>query len=366
MKILFCTNSYDNITNGPAKFARNLSEVFNKSIDGELYILSEDIKNPNCFQFNLSLKLPKLFRHLLQFYRMFKYMERANLLDLEYQFDLIIYNHALTGSIHSIFSKKVIGMVNDENNIINAFTDSSFIKLPTKVYIFQLFERVATRNMSHIIVNSFYLKSMLEKKYSISNVSVLHKGIEDDLVNSYNFDIITSKKESSITFIKTDFKRGGLDILIKALKYVQYDFTLTVVGVPISDQEKYKSNNYDITWIEKLDQKDIFALLRSSELFCLPAHSEAFGVANLEAIASGCKIISTNVGGIPEALSGFQNVNLINAGDYISLGKAINKSLKNNYNKDDDIANKLNRISYSYVNTKFKRLIDSILEDKKV
>ena len=36
MKILFCTNSYDNITNGPAKFARNLSEVFNKSIDGEL------------------------------------------------------------------------------------------------------------------------------------------------------------------------------------------------------------------------------------------------------------------------------------------------------------------------------------------
>ena len=69
---------------------------------------------------------------------------------------------------------------------------------------------------------------------------------------------------------------------------------------------------------------------------------------------------------IPEALSGFQNVNLLNAGDYISLGKAINKSLKNNYNKDDDIANKLNRISYSYVNSKFKRLIDSILEDKKV
>ena len=46
MKILFCTNSYDNITNGPAKHARELIRGFNKGIDGKLYILSEDIKNP--------------------------------------------------------------------------------------------------------------------------------------------------------------------------------------------------------------------------------------------------------------------------------------------------------------------------------
>lgn len=44
------------------------------------------------------------------------------------------------------------------------------------------------------------------------------------------------------------------------------------------------------------------ALLRQADVFVLPSATESFGLAALEALASGVPVVATNVGGLPEVL----------------------------------------------------------------
>ena len=62
----------------------------------------------------------------------------------------------------------------------------------------------------------------------------------------------------------------------------------------------------------------------------MPSHKEALGVANMEALASGLPVISTNVGGIPEVLDQGKCGWLVEPGDSKELAKAITECIKNN------------------------------------
>ncbi|ULC58414.1 N-acetyl-alpha-D-glucosaminyl L-malate synthase BshA [Flaviramulus sp. BrNp1-15] len=88
---------------------------------------------------------------------------------------------------------------------------------------------------------------------------------------------------------------------------------------------------------------EIDKILCFSDLFLLPSQTESFGLAALEAMASGVPVISSNTGGIPEVniqgVSGF----LSNVGDvedmtknalYILSDKARLKTFKDNARKE--------------------------------
>jgi N-acetyl-alpha-D-glucosaminyl L-malate synthase BshA len=74
---------------------------------------------------------------------------------------------------------------------------------------------------------------------------------------------------------------------------------------------------------------EIDKILCFSDLFLLPSETESFGLAALEAMASGVPVISSNTGGIPEVnkhgVSGF----LSNVGDIYDMAKNSLYILKN-------------------------------------
>ena len=72
-----------------------------------------------------------------------------------------------------------------------------------------------------------------------------------------------------------------------------------------------------ISWLGLID--DITVLLASSDLFLLPSESESFGLAALEAMASGLPVVSTRSGGIPEVVMEGQTGFLSEVGDVESL-----------------------------------------------
>jgi glycosyltransferase involved in cell wall biosynthesis len=73
----------------------------------------------------------------------------------------------------------------------------------------------------------------------------------------------------------------------------------------------------------------VFRHLLEHDIFCVPSRSEALGVANIEALASGIPVVSTRVGGIPEVMDYGNNGWLTEAGNGADLTAALQSCIGN-------------------------------------
>jgi len=78
-----------------------------------------------------------------------------------------------------------------------------------------------------------------------------------------------------------------------------------------------------ITWHGELARLDILKALSESALYVWPGCGEAYGLAYLEAQASGLPVVAFEAGGVPEVVSdGFSGI-LTPEGDVAAFGDAI-------------------------------------------
>jgi glycosyltransferase involved in cell wall biosynthesis len=92
--------------------------------------------------------------------------------------------------------------------------------------------------------------------------------------------------------------RKGVKELSAALQKVidKYDFEFNFIG-PIPNE--FKINSPQIKYHGSIsDAKKIKSILQSTDVFVLPSHSEGMPNVILEAMASGCAILATNVGAV--------------------------------------------------------------------
>ena len=121
----------------------------------------------------------------------------------------------------------------------------------------------------------------------------------------------------------------GLDILLEAAallvpEYPQLRFVIAGDG-PLRPLLMRRAAELGLTeyfyFPGHLDR--IPALLARLDAFVLPSRSEAQGIAILEAMAAGCPVIATAVGGVPEIVRHRQNGLLVPPEDAASLAAAI-------------------------------------------
>lgn len=368
IKVLFCTNVFEKVSNGPAKFAHLLVEN-SASAEMDVRILTEDISQSYPLVYKLPFNFPRIIKPLSQFWRMWKYHSEAMKIRKDFPFDVLVYNNALVGLWSAYRFPSTIGMINDYSNasskLINVLRRKEKLN---KRHIFYFVENMVARSSPKIIVNSNYLKDYLTESYKPNNGNFfkLYKGIENEFFSDNSLPDNTERITKSILFVKTNFTLGGLYTLIEAIKLLPYKITFTIIGPEEAHHQQIKENVQEycasLTIMEYAEQRMVFELMRRHEVFCVPSFQEAFGVANIEAMACGCKIVGSNIGGIPEAVGNTGVSWLVAPGDPIKLKEAIatafNTDIRSHKPKVDE---HLNQFSAPVVVKNFKKILETAL-----
>lgn len=340
IKILFCTNTFENVVNGPSKFANYLLEINRLYQHIEIRILTEDISPDSLAKydnkvFRLDLNLNRVTQTWGFIYRMFPYYKACRKLWTEYRFDVVVFNNAITGIWSAIkFDKPVLGMINDDNSAAISWRNFDGSRRWFRHFIFKYLEKTALIFESGIIVNSRFLHNLLLKSYrpDPSRLQIMHKGVR--INDPRPAQIRSLNSPVKILFVKSDFIRGGLFDLIDALNLiVNVSLELQVAGPRMICKSEIlarnKSTNVSINFIGPASGESVRKLMKESDFLIIPAHQEAFGVANVEALATGLSVITSNVGGIPEVMDHGKNGWMADAHNPLDLSKIIQYAIEN-------------------------------------
>lgn len=128
---------------------------------------------------------------------------------------------------------------------------------------------------------------------------------EIEYLDSMNIERI----EKEILFVGHNVREKGIFELIEAFAPIE-GITLNIYGPQnktiqgeIEDWLKLNLFKGNINFMGQRSSSDIYMAMRRAELFVLPTYTEGFPFVIVEAMASGCPIISTPVGAIEEMLN---------------------------------------------------------------
>jgi len=213
-----------------------------------------------------------------------------------------------------------------------------FRDYPTgKIYI-QLFRVFARVFPTIIIANS---RAVKERLGSLAKIKVIYNGIDTECFKECG-EIPSPREEFGLR--RDDLVIGaigyfaplkGYDDLINAMPLISESIPrarLLITGEAL--YPAYRDYLKQLRGlIAKLDiedkvifagqRDDLSAVLHTLDIFVLPSWSEGFGRANLEAMAAGKPVVSTNVGGIPEVVIDGETGILVPPHDPDALAQAV-------------------------------------------
>lgn len=309
IKILFCSTGFENQVEGPSVFLQNLYQMLQKgSIRKEidLQILTEDVSQDSDIIHKVDVYLTWPFNKLSMLSRAWFYYKELKKLKHRYHFSHLVFSDPIPASL-SIWKRqagtKIICFVNDDDNLFPNKQRVFSKKLVRLLY--QFIQKKVLQKTDLVITNSNYLDNLLKNRYALKT-GILRKGVKLEEFEFTPALPIDLSRPIRILFIKKDFVRGGLYILLKAINMLSsLDVMLTIVGpselAGRAIKTKFESDSFSIRIFENMSRKEVVSQMKSHHIFCVPSLREALGVANLEALASGLPVVSTTAGGIPEA-----------------------------------------------------------------
>jgi sugar transferase (PEP-CTERM/EpsH1 system associated) len=225
-----------------------------------------------------------------------------------------------------------------------------------------LMERILSRFVFKVVGVSDQTSQNMNKYVRIpfSKITTIVNGIDG---SKYRPDIEKKAKKEELGLdpqapvigtIGRLVKEKGIEYLIMALKTIVADYPgirLMIVGQGILQQslrELVNQNGLKDNVFFTGSRLDTPQLYKVFDLFVLPSISEGLPMVLLEALASGCPIIATEVGGIPSLIQHGVNGSLVPPKDPDSLSKEILKLLGDAEKRSEYIENGLKIFNQSY------------------
>lgn len=302
---------------GVERYTYNLSKQLVKK-GGKVTIVTSQIKDMPSFEEQDSIKIYRLnsISLLNGRYPIVKVnTEVKNILKklAKEKFDLVIVNTRFYPL--SVLGAKFAFENNLKSIVIEHGTNHLTVNNKFLDFAGEKFEHMITKKIKKYCKNFYGVSNACNEwlnHFDISAKGTIYNAINlDDIqmlannpVENYRKVYNIKNDDVVVCFTGRLVKEKGILELINAVKRLNKDnvFLLAAGEGPLLNEVK-KFENENIKILGKLDFKHVIALLKSSDIFCLPSESEGFPTSVLEAVALKNFVITTDKGGSKELIN---------------------------------------------------------------
>lgn len=191
-------------------------------------------------------------------------------------------------------------------------------------------ERNALSGSSEKITVSKYWKEQLKREYCIES-TVIYNGIDLSKFNGPS-----KPRDPFILFVGGMESRKGLEYAIEALEaLMRKGFDMRMVAIARPGFKGTESKEWfdhliercrlggRVTIHESVSEEELLKLYSTASAFLLPTRMEGWGLSIMEAMAAGCPVVTTPVGGITELVRAGENGLLVSVGDVEGFAEAV-------------------------------------------
>lgn len=212
-------------------------------------------------------------------------------------------------NIAPIWKPKNIKLIVTIHDLSYRYFPNSYSKLFRFYYRF-LIPKIIENSDKIITVSNVELEQIvLYYPKAREKIVSIYNGIDSEYILEYKN--VNFKKGKYILYVGSLNQRKNLQGLAKAFLKIHkaIDCKLVIIGTKIGVFQK----NYNLTEVLQLipsrliefkgqinDQKILFEYYKNASLFVLPSFYEACSFAPLEAMASGCPIVASNIAALKE------------------------------------------------------------------
>ncbi|UCE66941.1 MAG: glycosyltransferase family 4 protein [Candidatus Zixiibacteriota bacterium] len=231
------------------------------------------------------------------------------------------------------------------------------ITFPYKNMINKAMIRRALNRTGYITATSDYLKqAVLKLNNSINNIDIIPFGVDTDLFGYFERK---PSHEIVIGIAKSLRPKYGIDILIRAFGTLKnkYDNIKLKIAGKGEYESAYKNLVKDLGIAESVDflgfvnHSKLPHLFSTFDIFVMPSifDDESFGVAALEASATGLPVVASRVGGVPEVIEDNVTGYLIERKNVAELTAALEKLIE-----DPQLRSDMGKAGRKFVKEKYR------------
>lgn len=313
IRVLFVTPVFDNGFNGPSTYVKYLWESFSEDAEIEFHVVATSFPFDHD-RFHLAVPRGSGSRNFYQSLN-YKAIELLN----EFGSETIVHCNVAFPHVSLLkYSSKVIAQINDDDNtdVFSRmfYTVKNFgLRRAVSLLVRRRGELEMVRRASRVICNSNYTQQCIENSYGVTGdtrIMTVHKAVDTEFYNSEDRDG-GARDFVQLVFVGSNWRRKGLLDLLRALEGLDAsEVKLKIIGAKRNEvvaafpSAELMESEGGVEFFGELPREGVREQLYQSDVLVLPSHAEAFGVAIIEAMASGLAVIASRVGGIPEILEG--------------------------------------------------------------
>jgi alpha-maltose-1-phosphate synthase len=204
-------------------------------------------------------------------------------------------------------------------------------------------ERVAIESADAVIAVSRGMAADIRAAYPqvpAERIHVIYNGIDArqyqpdrgrDVLDRLGID----PAQPSVVFVGRVTRQKGLPVLLRAAEWIDPAAQLVLCAGQADTAElqaevtglveHLRATRSGVIWIPgMLAKPEVIQILSHATVFACPSEYEPLGIVNLEAMACGCAVVASAVGGIPEVVADGKTGLLVPPGDPEALATAIN------------------------------------------